>query len=172
MRRRIGLPAIAVSAIMLIAAKPYSVRLSVRQCAPLAPQEIAKLGSAWATMSRFVERCSVPGPDRRVALTVDLIRLDKAYDVDYFATHQANLALPVPILRNAAGTAVGTLPEGFPIDPPGRLTVRFVKWRGVVPHKIELYQAGESAVSPHPVPPLLWNARTGEYQRSTRDRGR
>lgn len=148
----------------LAVAAPYEVKLDARQCKALPDAAIAKLWPAWSALAAFVQRCPVAGPDGRLILTVDVIRFDHAAFVHAFDGHQ-DLRVPVPMLRDAAGQAVGSLPEGFPVDPPGKLRVTFADWRDGMPRTIRLYEAGVSALQPHAVPPLLWHAETRMYQR-------
>ena len=152
------------AAVLLAAAAPYSVRLDVASCSALPPGRVAELGPDWSALVPYVQRCPVSGPDGHLALSVDIVRLDRAaLAADFFTAHP-DQPVPLPLLRDAAGTVVGSLPEGFPIDPPGILKVRFADWRRGVPQRIDLYQAGESALPPHPVPPLRWNGAARRYQ--------
>ena len=148
---------------LLAGAAPYAVQLDARRCHPLAPRQIAELGPAWVALARFAQRCPVHGPNGRLALSVDTIRLDRAHAVDYFATHTVE-SVPTPILRDAAGTPIGEFLENFPEDPPGRMLIHFADWRRGFPHEIRLYQAGESALAPHPEPSMRWNPRVRRYE--------
>ena len=159
-------PAPLASCALLLAATgapPYSVRLDVRQCAPMPARDVAALGAEGVTLARYVERCRVPGPDGRDAMQVDIVRIDRATD-DGFFKHRAADAVPLPILRLPSGRIVGRLPEGFPVDPPGELKVRFLHWQGAMPREIALYEAGESALAPHALPLLRWDERGRSYR--------
>lgn len=153
----------ALAPFVLAGAAPYSVPLSVARCRPMAADTARSLGADWGALAAFAQRCSVPGPDRRPALSVDVIRLDQAYRIDFFATHP-DQQIPQPIIRDPHGTVVGQLGEQFPEEPPGRLKVTFARWRAGWPQEIRLYQAGESALPPHPLPPMRWDARTRTYR--------
>lgn len=155
-------PAVPAAALLLAAAAPYAVQLGAGRCVPLSRPQVAALGPDWLALARYVRRCPVHGPDGRTVLSVDIVRVDQAIAEDYFRTRTTE-AVPRPVLRDAAGTAVGELPEGFPADPPGLLRVRFVDWRGGVPHEIRLYEAGVSALAPHALPSLRWNPDTRHY---------
>ena len=120
------------------------------------------LGPAWKAFAAYVKQCLVPGPDVRPVLNVDIVRLDHAYAAHLF-NGRPDLTLPNPVLRDASGRAVGTLPEGFPVDPPGMMRVTFTDWRDGLPRRIELYEAGESAVSPQLVPPMHWDTKANAY---------
>ncbi|WP_419808082.1 hypothetical protein [Sphingomonas sp.] len=152
-----------LAALPAAASAPYSTPLDVAQCGALSGAAVAALGPDWSVLAAFVERCAVPGPDRRPALTVDIVRLDRAYAVDFFATHP-DQTVPRPILRLPSGREVGTLPEQFPVEAPGMLKVRFVRWQRGLPREIRLYQAGESALAPHALPSLRWSPRAGGYR--------
>ena len=156
--------AFAIAALTLpAAASAYAVRLDVARCAPLALPDVATLGPEWPALAAYVQRCAVAGPDGRVALSVDIVRLDRAYAAHLFNNHP-DWKVPNPILRDATGRPVGTLPEGFPVDPPGALRVRFADWIGGLPRRIDLYEAGESAVSPHALAPMQWDAKVRGYR--------
>ena len=43
------------------------------------------------------------------------------------------------------------------------MRVTFTEWRDGFPQRIELYEAGESAVSPQRVPPMHWDAKANAY---------
>jgi hypothetical protein len=144
----IVLPARAVS--------PDAVPLSTESCVPVTEANLAVLGSVWRSISGFVQVCKVRASDGSVPLTVTIVRIDKAGQAKLFATH-SNLEIPDPVISDTNGQLVGTLPEGFPVDPPGRLRVTFADWRSGFPWRIDLYEAGQSAVSPHPLPPLQWD---------------
>ena len=147
----------------LVGATSYTAPLSIARCRPMPAAAAQALGSEWVALAHFAQRCSVPGPNGRTALTVDVVRLDRAYAVDWFAAHPDQL-VPRPIIRDVAGTPVGTLAEQFPEDPPGRLRVTFARWRAGWPQEIRLYQAGESAVPPHPEPPMRWDAAARRFR--------
>lgn len=148
--------------LLFAAARPYAVALSVNRCRPLPPATAAAFGPDWVGLTRFAERCAVPGPDGRVALTVDVVRLDRAYAVNFFATHP-NQQVPRPIIRDAKGTPVGFLSDGFPEEPPSRKTVTFAQWRNGWPREIRLNEAGESALAPHAEPPMRWDASSRTF---------
>lgn len=145
------------------AASAFAVQLDVARCASLALSDVAALGPEWPALAAFVQRCAVPGPDGRLALSVDIVRLDRAYAAHLFNDHP-DLKVPNPILREPSGRAIGTLPEGFPVDPPGALHVKFADWSGGLPQRIDLYEAGKSAVSPHALAPMHWDAQTYRYR--------
>lgn len=126
-------------------------------------RNVTALGPDWVRLKPYLQRCKVYGPDGRVGLLVDIVRLDLALEDDFFKAHSYK-AVPLPILRDASGRTVGRLPEGFPVDPPGELKVRFTRWNATVPQELELYEAGESALAPHALPSLRWNKRTRSYQ--------
>lgn len=155
--------AVACAAALAVAASPYAVTLDRRQCATPPPAVVAGLGPEWAPFASAVQRCAVRGPGGHVALTVDIVRLDRAAGADPMAGPQET-PVPLPIMRDAAGRVVGTLPEQFPTDGPGRLKVRFVDWRDGVPDTVSLYQAGISALPPHRLPPQRRDRRTGIYR--------
>ncbi len=67
-----------------------------------------------------------------------------------------NFAIPNPAIIDHHGKQIGSLPEEFPVDGPGRLRVTFKDWQNDFPTKIELFQAGKSALAPHPVQPMFW----------------
>ncbi|MGI4732281.1 MAG: hypothetical protein ACRYG8_18895 [Janthinobacterium lividum] len=144
------------------AAAPYAVRLNTDRCAAIASDKLAGLGPEWPALGAFAQRCSIPGPDGRIALEVDIVRIDRANKVGFFDA-RANMRVPMPVIRDLAGKVLGSLPDGLPVDPPGRLLVRFTEWHGGRPLTIRLYQAGESAIGPHALAPLRWDARTGKY---------
>lgn len=129
----------------------------------MALPDVTGVGPEWPALAAYVQRCPVPGPDGRLALTVDIIRLDHAYAAHLFNEHP-DWKVPNPILRNAAGQVLGTLPEGFPVDPPGALRVKFADWSSGLPRRIDLYEAGESAVSPHALAPLRWDQKADRYR--------
>lgn len=165
MRRSI--PLILCAGLLTAAGAPsYSVRLDSRQCAAMPARDVAALGPGWATLAPYVQRCRVRGPNGRVAVLVDIVRLDRALEGDFFKAH-AYGDVPAPVLRDAAGRVVGHLPEGFPVQPPGELKVRFTRWRGAMPQEIMLYEAGESALAPHALPSLRWDERTRSYREAT-----
>lgn len=153
---------IALAPLLLAAGSPYTVRLSTRSCLPIPVETAQTLGTDWAALAKFAQRCTVIGPDKRPALTVDVIRLDLAFKIDFFASH-LDQQVPQPIIRDRAGNVVGKLVEQFPVDPPGRMRVTFARWQGGWPHEIRLYQAGESAIAPHAVPPMRWNASSRTF---------
>ena len=144
-------------------ASAYSVRLDAARCSKLAAPEVVALGPDWSALAAYVQRCPVPGPDGRTALTVDVVRLDRAYAAHLFNDHP-DQRVPEPVLRDAMGRPVGTLPEGFPLDPPGALRVTFADWSGGRPLRIELFEAGRSAVSPEQLPPMHWDPKTDAYR--------
>lgn len=145
-------------------AAPYQVGLDARRCRTVAGPTIAGMGPDWSALAAHVQRCPVAGPDGRLALTVDIVRLDHPNATRTLAANP-DLRIPFPIVRDAAGKTVGLLPEGFPVEPPGKLRVTFVDWRDGIPRRIDLHEAGVSALAPHPLPPLLWNAETRTYHR-------
>ena len=151
-----------LAALLLAGAAPFSVRLDAGNCQALSRQQLAGLGPAWPDLAGYAQRCPVRGPDGRLALTVNIIRLDRAFAADHFRGRTMD-AVPKPVLRDAAGTRIGELPEGFPVDPPGMLQVRFTKWGHGMPHEIRLFQAGESALAPHALPSLRWDPATRRY---------
>jgi len=157
---RLALPALAL---LLAGAAPYAVQLDAGRCRSLSSKQVAGLGPDWAALARYVQRCPVHGPDGRLALSVDIVRLDRAYAADFLRTH-ADRTVPKPVLRDVRGVGIGELPEGFPIDPPGQLRVQFTGWRRGFPHAIRLYEAGESALAPHPLPSLRWNPDRRRYE--------
>ncbi|QYE32978.1 hypothetical protein KZX46_02165 (plasmid) [Polymorphobacter sp. PAMC 29334] len=159
----LGRSLIAVfGAALLTAAAPYSVALDIRQCTGLPPAVARALGPNWIPLAAFAERCSVPGPAGRKAVTVDIVRLDRPAAVQIL-TADPEKRIPLPIVRDASGQAVGTLPQQFPVEGPGRLKVRFSHWDSGVPQKIMLFEAGESALPPHSLPSQHRDARTGRY---------
>lgn len=151
---------------MLLAATSvpsYSVRLDAMGCAAMPLRNAAALGAGWATMARYVQRCAIRAPGGHVGLLVDIVRMDRAMH-DGFAGSHTYAAAPLPVLRTADGRILGHLPEGFPIDPPGQLKVRFTRWQGDLPREIVLYQAGESALAPYSLPSLRWDVRSRSYR--------
>ncbi len=90
------------------------------------------------------------------------MHLDRAYAAHLF-NGRPDLTSPNPVLRDASGRVVGALPEGFPVDPPGMMRVTFTEWRDGFPQRIELYEAGESAVPPQRVSPMNWDAKANAY---------
>ncbi len=145
------------------AASAYSVRLDTARCTKLTPPQVIALGPDWSALAAYVQRCLVPGPDGRTALTVDVVRLDRAYAAHLFNAHP-DQKVPDPVLRDMSGRVVGTLPEGFPVDPPGVLRVTFADWSGGRPLRIELFEAGRSAVSPERLPPMRWYPGANSYR--------
>ncbi len=146
-----------------VGASAYSVRLDAGRCVALPDSGIAALGPDWTALAAYVQRCSVPAPDGRPALSVDIVRLDRAYAAHLFNAHP-DQKVPDPVLRDVSGHAIGTLPEGFPVDPPGALRVTFTDWSGGMPRRIELYEAGRSAVSPTRLPPLRWDPKANAFR--------
>ncbi len=161
--KRCGCLLLALAGVQSVAAAPYAVQLDPARCVAISPGKLAALGPDWSALGTFAQRCPVPGSDGRVALEVDIIRIDRANRVGFFAT-RPDMAVPMPVLRDPSGAVVGSLPDGFPIDPPGKLRVRFTNWRSGRPLVVQLYQAGESAIAPHPLSPLRWDARAGRYR--------
>ena len=155
-----ALAALALSA--SASASEYAVRLDAGRCVPLAQPELAALGSAWAAFAPFAQRCPVPDPDGRAVLSVYIVRLDQAYAAHLF-NGRPELTSPNPELRDAAGRVVGVLPEGFPVDPPGRMRVTFTDWQGGLPRRIELYEARADGASPQSVPPMHWDPEASSY---------
>ena len=137
------------------AGAPYQVRLRPGMCHGMAPGRLASLGAGWRALGAYVQECPVRGPEGRVALTAVVVRIDRMYRAYYFNT-RSMVDIPNPVLLDGTDRMVGTLPEGFPTDPPGKLRVTFKDWRGGVPWRIELYEAGESALSPHGLAPQVW----------------
>ena len=106
------------------------MRLDAGRCAPLAGPELEAQGPAWKAFASYAQRCPVAGPDGRPVLNVDIVRLDRAYAAHLFNA-RPDLTSPNPVLREASGFH----------------------------RRIELYEAGESAVSPQLVPPMHWDAK-------------
>ncbi len=140
---------------------PYSVRLDARAC-QAAPSRAASLGPAWQTLAAYVQDCPVRGPDGRRGLTVVIVRVDRVYA--RFVHQRIDFTIPDPVLLGPGGTRLGQLPEGFPVDPPGALRVRFVQWRDGLPRRIDLYEAGESALPPHALDPMRWDPAGLSYR--------
>lgn len=160
--RGLSLLLLAAMPVLPAAARPYAIVLHTEQCRTLPPAIAAAFGPDWVGLSRFAERCSVRGPTGRIALTVDVVRLDRAYAVDFFATHP-DQPVPRAIIRDANGTPVGFLADQFPVEGPSRKQVTFIRWRNGWPQEIRLYEAGESALAPHPEPPMRWDADSRTY---------
>ena len=158
---RLILPAVAL--LLGGMTPPYAVLLDARQCQPLTPRQAAELGPAWVTLARFAQRCPVRGPDGRLALSVDTIRLDRVTTVDYFRTHTME-TVPTPILRDAAGVPIGEFPENFPTDRPNRVLISFVDWRDGFPFEIRRDQEVESALPLVRLPSMHWNPRVRRYE--------
>ena len=157
----------AIACMLVVLAGPalasaYEVRLDAAACRPLAAPLAASLGPDWSALAAYVQSCPVAGPDGRTALSVDIVRLDQAYAAHRFNRNPGQ-HVPDPVIRDTTGQPIGTLPEGFPVDPPGKLRVTFADWDGGRPRRIELYEAGQSAVSPERLPPMHWDVRIHAY---------
>ena len=143
-------------------AAPYAVRLEARRCTPAASRA-ATLGPAWQALAAFIRDCPVRGPDGKLALVAVTLRID-LIDADPALRKLANLEIPDPLLLRPDGTWLGTLPEGFPTDPPGALRVTFRDWHGGLPRRIDLYEGGVSALSPHAIDPMRWDEGARGYR--------
>jgi len=79
---------------------------------------------------------------------------------------------PRSLILDKHGGVIGTLPDSFPENPPGKLRVTFADWRNGWPYRIELYDSGISALPPGPLPPMLWDPQAGQYVNSRRQHRR
>ena len=110
----------------------------------------------------YVQQCPVRGLDGGLALTVVTLRVDRAMADNFFA-HRLYADLPKPLLRGPKGQTLGHLPENFPEEPPSALHVTFTDWVGGMPRRVMLYEAGESAIEPHALDPLVWDPASRAY---------
>jgi hypothetical protein len=148
--------------LLVCAAAPETVTLRADDCAPMGAAMLESLGPSWHAFMPFVQSCAVHAPDGTVPLTVVTVRIDLGAAAGSSAK-MPDAEAPSPVIRDRQSHVVGELPESFPIDPPGELKVSFMDWRNGVLWQIELYEAGESAVPPHTLPPLYWHADVAHY---------
>jgi hypothetical protein len=115
-----------------------------------------RFGREWqGPIARYAYLCEVSSPSGAVAgVSVLIVRLGFAYKDGMF-DKQPDLDVPDPLILDADLRAIGTLPEGFPVDPPGILRVYFTDWVDNFPRLIRFAEAGQSALEPHPLPLAL-----------------
>jgi len=133
------------------------VKLDAKNCFRALPSLISGLNELWQqpNFAQYIQVCPIiRTPTSPIALTVLILRLDQMY-ADNFPMPDT-FKIPNPELLNNHGKWIGSLPEEFPTDGPGELQVTFTDWQNDFPHKIELFQAGKSALAPHPAPPMTW----------------
>ena len=127
-----------------------AVVLSVKDAIP-APSDVGdRYGPEWSgPLGPYVQLCLVKAPKTgKTALTVLIVRLDLATK-DGLLDEYPNLTVPNPLILNLKGHKIGELPEGFPVDPPGKLIVTFRGWHENFPTVVTFYQQGTSAIGPH-----------------------
>ncbi len=109
------------------------------------------------TFQNYIELCPIKMNEQSpVVLSVLIIRIDKMYQDGRFE-HREIIDIPNPLLLNTNSNRIGELPEGFPEDPPGKLGVTFNNWKNGFPTEIKLFELGQSAIDPGPLPSLYWS---------------
>ena len=139
------------------------IALKVENCQAVAASFIATLPEEWHDVASYVQRCPVHAPDGKIALTVLVVRLDIAMFRDNLFATERSLSIPDPIILDVQDRTIGTIGDGFPIDPPDKPEITFTDWQAGFPQRVDLYQAGESAVAPHPMPSLFWDDHRHRY---------
>ena len=160
---RLAAPLLAGAFTLMGAGSPYAVKLDAGACRAATPALLASLSAEWRALSDYAQDCPVPGPDGKVAVTVAILRIDRMQREHYFDTHREP-RIPLPVLLDASGQAIGKLPEGFPADLPGALQVTFADWRGGMPTRIDQYEALETALPPHALAAQAWDVGAHQFR--------
>lgn len=158
-----SLPTLALLLTISAQAAPADhVRLRADTCYDVPPTLLATLGEDWQILRAYVQLCPVRAPDGALALSALTIRVDRAMRDNFFGTHRSAV-VPHTVILDRQNRAVGSLVDGFPENPPSKLEVAFTDWHDAFPWRIDLYDAGISALDPHPIPSLFWDERQHHY---------
>lgn len=162
MRRALNLLSLLALMIVTGGAAPYVFTPGLNACAPAGDADLAVLGSEWQVIHRFVEICRIRAPDGKIPIEVAIVRLDRMFAIDLFRIAR-NLQVPNPVLLDTGKHVVATLVEGFPIDPPGRLSIAFADWRSGFPWRVDMREDAQAAVVSHHTWPLWWDPAEHRY---------
>ena len=140
---------------------PPTGKLDAASCRPSRADETQRLPDAWRRFLAHVKVCEIA--DGAAATPLRLVTISAE---DYYAALPAGaetVEFPKPILFDSDQRAVGTLPYGFPDDPPFALDVTFVDWKDGWPSRIDLFLHDPTVSGDHALSPLVWDSTTRHF---------
>ncbi len=123
--------------------------------------ETARLPRTWDAFRPYVKVCDVADGRGKIPLTLATVSAADFYRKQ--PDGAPTVELPKPILFDASGDSVGSLPYSFPDDPPFELQVTFAGWRAGWPERVELFLNDPTVSGDRALDPLVWNGAARRY---------